>query len=96
MIFFKIQLSESFNTITPPDRSALRARPLRASVVEISEEPKGIFCRVRVECGCLAVGTKLKVCPTMETAIVNDIVEPPVKALMAGDIGEVVLKGTSK
>jgi hypothetical protein len=32
----------------------------------------------------------------MESAIVNDIVEPPVKALMAGDIGEIVLKGTSE
>jgi len=88
-------LLEFFNTITPPDRSALRARPLRASVVEISEEPKGIFCRIRVECGTLAIGSKLKVCPTMESAIVNDIIEPPVKALMAGDIGEIVLKGTT-
>ena len=49
--------------------------------------------RVRMECGKLAVGDKIRVCPTMNDAIVSDIVEPPVKVITVPDIAEIRLSG---
>ena len=70
-------LIEHFEKITLPDRTALRQRPLRATVLEYGTDSKGVTLRVRLECGKVAVGDKIRICPTMNDAIVNDIIEPP-------------------
>ena len=70
-------LIEHFEKITLPDRTALRQRPLRATVLEYGTDSKGVTLRVRLECGKVAIGDKIRICPTMNDAIVNDIIEPP-------------------
>ena len=69
-------LLEHFRRISIPDRTALRQRPLRATVLEYGSDSKGVTLRIRLECGKLAVGNKIRICPTMNDAIVNDIIEP--------------------
>ena len=72
-------LLSHFRQIPLPDRVALRQRPLRATVLEYGSDSKGVTLRVRLECGTVAVGDKIRICPTMNDAIVHDIIEPPVK-----------------
>ena len=76
-----------------PDRTALRNRPMRATVNEYSQDSKGLVLRVRMESGRLTIGDKIRVCPTMNDAIISDILEPPVKVLTVPDIAEIRVSG---
>ena len=76
-----------------PDRTALRNRPMRATVNEYSQDSKGLVLRVRMESGRLTIGDKIRVCPTMNDAIISDILEPPVKVLTVPDIAELRVSG---
>jgi len=51
-------LLELFENIKIPERTALRNRPLRASVSEFSEDTKGLTVRIRLECGTVHPGIK--------------------------------------
>jgi len=87
-------LLEHFRRISIPDRTALRQRPLRATVLEYGSDSKGVTLRIRLDCGKLAVGNKIRICPTMNDAIVNDIIEPVgLKALTVPDIAEIRVAG---
>ena len=86
-------LIELMETIDVPDRTALRHRPLRATVNEYGEDNKGIVLRIRVECGKVGIGTKIRVCPTMKEAVITDILEPKVQAITVPDIAEVRVDG---
>jgi len=86
-------LLSHFRQIPLPDRVALRQRPLRATVLEYGSDSKGVTLRVRLECGTVAVGDKIRICPTMNDAIVHDIIEPPVKVLTVPDIADIRVAG---
>lgn len=86
-------LLQLFQKLSIPDRTTLRNRPLRASVTEFSEDNKGLIVRMRIECGSVHAGSKVRLCPTMEDAIVADVIEPPHKIAMVGDIVDIRLSG---
>ena len=66
---------------------------MRATVNEYSQDSKGLVLRVRMESGRLTIGDKIRVCPTMNDAIISDILEPPVKVLTVPDIAEIRVSG---
>jgi len=45
--------------------------------------------------GPIKNGVKVRICPKMEDAIVSEIIEPPYKIAMVGDIVDVRLSGTT-